>query len=64
MPHEGLYLEVVPGRRLVGKCLVVPGDPDGAVARVAASIAAGGILAAPSELRPLPLAVIRRWLCK
>ena len=56
-----LEVALVPGRRLVGKCLVVLGDPDGAMARVAASIAAGGILAAPSELRPLPLAGIPGW---
>jgi hypothetical protein len=59
--HALMEQSLVPGRLLVGKCLVVPGDPAGAVARVAASIAAGGILAAPSELRPLPLAGIPGW---
>ena len=59
--HALMEQSLVPGRRLVGKCLVVLGDPDGAVARVAASIAAGGILAAPSEQRPLPLAGIPGW---
>ena len=59
--HALMEQSLVPGRRLVGKCLVVLGDPDGAVARVAASIAAGGILVAPSELRPLPLAGIPGW---
>ncbi len=59
--HALMEQSLVPGRRLVGKCLVVLGDPDGAVARVAASIAAGGILVAPSEMRPLPLAGIPGW---
>ena len=59
--HALMEQSLVPARLLVGKCLVVLGDPAGAVARVAASIAAGGILAAPSELRPLPLAGIPGW---
>ena len=59
--HALMEQSLVPGRLLVGKCLVVRGDPAVAVARVAASIAAGGILAAPSELRPLPLAGIPGW---
>ena len=59
--HALMEQSLVPGRLLVGKCLVVPGDPAGAGARVAASIAAGGILAAPSELRPLPLAGSPGW---
>lgn len=59
--HALMEQVLVPGRLLVGKCLVVLGDPAGAVARVAASIATGGILAAPSELRPLPLAGIPGW---
>lgn len=59
--HALMEQSLVPGRLLVGKCLVVRGDPAGAVARVAASIAAGGILAVPSELRPLPLAGIPGW---
>lgn len=59
--HALMEQSLVPARLLVGKCVVVPGGSLDPVARVAASIAAGGILAAPSELRPLPLAGIPGW---
>jgi len=59
--HALMEQFLVPGRLLVGKCLVVLGDPAHAVARVAESMAAGEILVAPSELRPLPLAGIPGW---
>ena len=59
--HALMEQMLVPGRLLVGKCLVVMGDPDDGIARVVESISAGASLAAPSELRPLPLAGIPGW---
>lgn len=59
--HALMEQALVPGRLLVGKCLVVPGDLADGVAHVAESMAAGAALAAPSELRPLPLAGIPGW---
>ncbi len=60
--HALMEQMLVPGRLLVGKCLVVQGEDDAAaVARVGKAIAAGQVLAAASELRPLPLAGIPGW---
>lgn len=60
--HALMEQMLLPGRLLVGKCLVVQGDDDAAVVTaVAQSILDGGILALPTELRPLPLAGIPGW---
>ncbi len=59
--HALMEQMLVPGRLLVGKCLVVLGEPVDAVARVVESIAAGASLVTPTELRPLPLAGIPGW---
>jgi len=53
---------LLPGRLLVGKCVVVRGADDaGCVARVATAIAQGDMLEDPLDLRPLPLAGIPGW---
>jgi hypothetical protein len=59
--HALMEQMLVPGRLLVGKCLVVLGDAVDAVGRVTGSISAGTSLAASAELRPLPLAGIPGW---
>lgn len=60
--HALMEQMLVPGRLLVGKCLVVQGEDDVVcVARVAEAIRASDVLAAPAELRPLPLAGIPGW---
>ena len=59
--HALMEQSLVPGRLLVGKCLVVLGDPVDSVARVVESIMAGTSLVAPTELRPLPLSGIPGW---
>lgn len=60
--HALLEQALLPGRLLVGKCIVVLGEGAAAcVARVAAAIGEGRVLAEPSELRPLPLAGIPGW---
>ena len=59
--HALMEQMLVPGRLLVGKCLVVVGEAVDAVARVAESISVGTSLAASAELRPLPLAGIPGW---
>jgi hypothetical protein len=60
--HALMEQMLVPGRLLVGKCVVVQGGEDLAcVARVATAIADGAVLATPAELRPLPLAGIPGW---
>ncbi|MCL6714298.1 DUF3025 domain-containing protein [Pseudomonas sp. R2.Fl] len=60
--HALMEQALLPGRRLVGKCLVVCGEAgDGVLARVAGAIAAGEVLEDPLELRPLPLAGIPDW---
>ncbi|WP_213601639.1 DUF3025 domain-containing protein [Pseudoxanthomonas japonensis] len=59
--HALMEQMLVPGRLLVGKCLVVQGDPVDSVARVVESIMAGTSLVAPTELRPLPLSGIPGW---
>ena len=59
--HALMEQMLLPGRLLVGKCLVVAGARSGCTERVAASIDAGKVLLAPAELRPLPLAGIPGW---
>ncbi|MBA3929313.1 MAG: DUF3025 domain-containing protein [Xanthomonas sp.] len=59
--HALMEQMLVPGRLLVGKCLVVLGDPVDAVAHVVDSIVAGTSLVTPTELRPLPLSGIPGW---
>ncbi len=59
--HALMEQMLVPGRLLVGKCLVVPCGPVDAVAHVAGAVSSGGALVAPSELRPLPLSGIPGW---
>ncbi len=60
--HALMEQALLPGRLLVGKCVVVQGGDDAAcVARVAEAIADGGIREDPLELRPLPLAGIPGW---
>ncbi|WP_250063427.1 DUF3025 domain-containing protein [Stenotrophomonas mori] len=60
--HALMEQALVPGRLLVGRCVVVRGGDDAAcVARVADAIAGGGVLEDPLELRPLPLAGIPGW---
>lgn len=60
--HALLEQCLLPGRRLVGKALVVVGDDDAAVMDgVAAAIVDGRVLQAAGELRPLPLAGIPGW---
>lgn len=60
--HAMMEQALLPGRLLVGKCVVAQGDDDEAsVATVAAAIANGDVLQQPSELRPLPLAGIPDW---
>lgn len=60
--HALMEQALLPGRLLVGKCLVVQGDDDEAgVAAVADAIVNGDVLQQPSELRPLPLAGIPDW---
>lgn len=60
--HALMEQALLPGRLLVGKCVVVQGDDDDAgVARVAEAIAKGEVLDDPLQLRPLPLAGIPGW---
>ena len=59
--HALMEQRLVPGRLLVGKCLVVQGDEDDGIARVVESISAGASLCVPADLRPLPLAGIPGW---
>ena len=60
--HALMEQGLLPGRLLVGKCLVVvDGDDDAAVARTARAIGEGRVLQDPLELRPLPLAGIPGW---
>lgn len=61
--HALLEQALLPGRQLVGKCLVMVQDTqtDVGLARVAAAIRNGEVLEDPMELRPLPLAGIPGW---
>ncbi|AHY58271.1 DUF3025 domain-containing protein [Stenotrophomonas rhizophila] len=60
--HALMEQALLPGRLLVGKCVVVCADEDArAVAQVARRIQSGRVLNDPLELRPLPLAGIPGW---
>ncbi|KAF1015901.1 MAG: hypothetical protein GAK31_01384 [Stenotrophomonas maltophilia] len=60
--HALLEQALLPGRLLVGKCVVVQGADDaGCIDVVAAAINEGRVLTDPLELRPLPLAGIPGW---
>ncbi|MDH2156673.1 DUF3025 domain-containing protein, partial [Stenotrophomonas sp. GD03657] len=60
--HALMEQALLPGRRLVGKCVVVQGDVDDAcVDAVTAAIAEGRAVTDPLQLRPLPLAGIPDW---
>ena len=60
--HALLEQGLLPGRLLVGKCVLVCADDDaGAVAQVARMIENGRVLNDPLELRPLPLMGIPGW---
>lgn len=60
--HALLEQCLLPGRRVVGKALVVIAVDDAtAVAQVVGAIAAGQVLQQAGELRPLPLAGIPGW---
>lgn len=60
--HALMEQALLPGRLLVGKCVVVQGDDDAAcVAQVAQAIDAGRLLNDPLDLRPLPLMGIPGW---
>lgn len=60
--HALMEQALLPGRLLVGKCLVVQGEDDAqAVDRVAEAILRADVLNDPLELRPLPLMGIPGW---
>lgn len=60
--HALMEQALLPGRLMVGKCVVVCADEDArAVAQVARMIDSGRVLNDPLELRPLPLAGIPGW---
>jgi len=60
--HALMEQALLPGRLLVGKCVVVQGDDDDrCIAEVAAAIGEGRAITDPAQLRPLPLAGIPDW---
>lgn len=60
--HALMEQTLLPGRLLVGKCIVLQGDDDaGCIDAVAQAIDEGRVLLDPLELRPLPLAGIPGW---
>ena len=60
--HALMEQALLPGRLLVGKCVVVQGEVDDAcVDAVTAAIAEGRSVTDPLQLRPLPLAGIPGW---
>ncbi|WP_164133456.1 DUF3025 domain-containing protein [Stenotrophomonas maltophilia] len=60
--HALMEQVLLPGRLLVGKCVVVHGEVDDAcVDAVTAAIAEGRAVTDPLQLRPLPLAGIPGW---
>jgi len=60
--HALMEQALLPGRLLVGKCVVVHGEVDDAcVDAVTAAIAEGRAVTDPLQLRPLPLAGIPGW---
>ncbi|MFL4620249.1 DUF3025 domain-containing protein [Stenotrophomonas maltophilia] len=60
--HALMEQALLPGRLLVGKCVVVHGEVDDAcVDAVASAIVEGRAVTDPLQLRPLPLAGIPGW---
>lgn len=60
--HALMEQVLLPGRLLVGKCVVVSaGTGTGGIERVAAAIRDGEVLDDPADLRPLPIAGIPGW---
>jgi len=60
--HALMEQALLPGRLLVGKCIVLQGDDDaGCIDAVAQAIDKGRVLLDPLQLRPLPLAGIPGW---
>ena len=60
--HALMEQALLPGRLLVGKCVVVQGDDDAAcVDAVVQAIRRQDVLTDPLQLRPLPLAGIPGW---
>lgn len=60
--HALMEQALLPGRRLVGKCVVVHGKADDTcVDAVTAAIAEGRAVTDPLQLRPLPLAGVPGW---
>ncbi|AVH91431.1 DUF3025 domain-containing protein [Stenotrophomonas maltophilia] len=60
--HALMEQALLPGRLLVGKCVVVHGEVDDAcVDAVTAAIAEGRAVTDPLQLRPLPVAGIPGW---
>lgn len=60
--HALMEQALLPGRLLVGKCVVVQGkDDEASIAEVAAAIAEHRAVTDPLQLRPLPLAGIPGW---
>lgn len=60
--HALMEQALLPGRLLVGKCVVVQGDDEaGCLETVVRAIDAGTVLSDPLQLRPLPLAGIPGW---
>lgn len=60
--HALMEQALLPGRLLVGKCVVLQGDDDaGCVDAITQAIDEGRVLLDPLELRPLPLAGIPGW---
>ena len=60
--HALMEQALLPGRLLVGKCVVVQGEDDeDCLATVAGAIDEGAALTDPLQLRPLPLAGIPGW---
>ncbi|GAB3054875.1 DUF3025 domain-containing protein [Stenotrophomonas tumulicola] len=60
--HALMEQALLPGRLLVGKCVVVQGEEDAAcIAGTTRAIGEGRVLEDPLQLRPLPLAGIPGW---
>ncbi|MGE6334446.1 DUF3025 domain-containing protein [Stenotrophomonas sp. NPDC077659] len=60
--HALMEQALLPGRLLVGKCVVVQGDGEaGCIETVTRAIDEGRVLGDPLQLRPLPLAGIPGW---
>lgn len=60
--HALMEQALLPGRLLVGKCVVVQGDGEaGCIETVTRAVDEGRVLGDPLQLRPLPLAGIPGW---